>query len=97
MISEKSPTGADFQQIASLLKIFPVLARRLPGGLPEGSVVAADAGATDDRADFLNALGGQLQQRLADGHAGTCPKLGEGLVKKLLDQARQVRREITMS
>lgn len=79
-----------FYSKSSLPPHLPVLARRHPGGLFKGAVIAADARVADDLADLLNALGRQLKKRLADRHPGLRLQLAESLVKELLNQAGQV-------
>ena len=75
---------------SSLPPHLPVLARRQPGGHFKGPVIVADARVADDLADLLDALGRQLQERLADRHPGLRLQLAESLVKKLPDQAGQI-------
>jgi hypothetical protein len=75
---------------SSLPPHLPVLARRQPGGHFKGPVIVADARVADDLADLLDALGRQLQERLADRHPGFRLQLAESLVKELLNQSGQV-------
>ena len=83
-----------FSRKSSLPPHLPVLARRHPGGLFKGAVIAADARVADDLADLFDALGRQLQERLANRHPGLRLQLAESLVKKLPDQAWQIFRLI---
>lgn len=84
-------TGAIFfNRKSSLPPHLPVLARRQPGGHFKGPVIVADARVADDLTDPLDALGRQLQERLADRHPGLRLQLAESLVKKLPDQAGQI-------